>query len=60
MDASPGTIVKTFEVPEKLRKIQPFYVRRQPEYQPLFDEIWHHFDGRTGRKEPSDVEKNDR
>lgn len=61
MDASPGTIVKTFEVPEKLREIEPFYVRRQPEYQPLFDEIWHHFDGRdAGRKEPSDVEKNDR
>lgn len=60
MDSSPGTILKTFEVPEKLREIEPFYVRRHEEYQQLFDEIWKHFDNQEmNRKELVDVEKND-
>jgi|SRR5690625_829382 len=41
MEANPGTIAKTFEVPEQLRQERPFFVRRQPAYQQLFDEIWH-------------------
>lgn len=40
MDASPGTIKKTFIVPEILREIEPFYVRRHEQFQQLFDEIW--------------------
>lgn len=43
MDASPGTIAKTFEIPESIRDEIPFYVRRHPDYQPLFDEVWKHF-----------------
>lgn len=40
MSANPGAIKKTFIIPETLRKEVPFYVRRHPDYQPLFDEIW--------------------
>lgn len=40
MEASPGRIAKTFVVPEDIRNETPFYVRRHPLYQPLFDEIW--------------------
>lgn len=62
MEASPGKIAKTFEVPQELREIEPFYVRRHPLYQPLFDEIWQHLDNEsiTVRKEMDTYERNDR
>lgn len=41
METNPGTLAKTFTVPEKLRQQRPFLVRRQPGYQELFDQIWH-------------------
>jgi NitT/TauT family transport system ATP-binding protein len=44
MDANPGTISKTFEVPIELRNETPFYVRRHPKYQILFDKIWKELD----------------
>ncbi|MGM8365151.1 ABC transporter ATP-binding protein [Virgibacillus sp. W0181] len=40
MDANPGTISNTFEVPLELRNEKPFYVRRHPKYQVLFDKVW--------------------
>lgn len=40
MNANPGSIANIFEVPIELRNEQPFYVRRHPKYQPLFDRIW--------------------
>lgn len=40
MDANPGTIAKTFDVPIELRNETPFLVRRHPKYQILFDKIW--------------------
>ncbi|GAB3800540.1 ABC transporter ATP-binding protein [Virgibacillus kimchii] len=40
MDANPGTISKTFNVPIELRNETPFYVRRHPKFQILFDKIW--------------------
>ncbi|HLS10466.1 ABC transporter ATP-binding protein [Lentibacillus sp.] len=40
MDANPGTIAKTFEVPLELRNEKPLLVRRHPKYQILFDKIW--------------------
>ncbi len=40
MQASPGEIAKTFTVPEELRKETPFFVRRHPSYQALFDQVW--------------------
>lgn len=40
MAATPGRIIKTFVIPDEIRKEVPFYVRRHPLYQPLFDEIW--------------------
>lgn len=41
MDTNPGTIAKTFTVPKHLQKERPFFVRRKPGYQELFDNIWH-------------------
>lgn len=40
MDTSPGRILKIFDVPSELRDTEPFYVRRHPKYQPIFEEIW--------------------
>ncbi|MFD2208180.1 ABC transporter ATP-binding protein [Virgibacillus halophilus] len=40
MEAKPGRILKTFEVPLELRNEVPFLVRRHPKYQPLFDKVW--------------------
>lgn len=40
MNANPGSIANVFEVPIELRNEQPFYVRRHPKYQILFDRIW--------------------
>jgi len=62
MDASPGTIRKMFIVPEELREIEPFYVRRHEEYQPLFDEIWQELadDSTEIREEQKEDEKNNR
>lgn len=40
MAASPGRVTKTFDIPEEIRREVPFYVRRHPLYQDLFDEIW--------------------
>lgn len=40
MDANPGSIAKTFEVPLELRNELPFSARRHPKYQILFDKIW--------------------
>lgn len=43
MSPSPGKIKKVFHIPEELRKLEPFYVRRHEAYQPLFDTIWEEF-----------------
>ncbi|MUV39257.1 Lipoprotein-releasing system ATP-binding protein LolD [Lentibacillus sp. JNUCC-1] len=40
MDANPGRISKSFEVPIELRNEDPFLVRRHPKYQVLFDKVW--------------------
>ncbi|SET33067.1 NitT/TauT family transport system ATP-binding protein [Oceanobacillus limi] len=40
MDANPGTIAKTFEVPIEIRNEMPFTSRRHPKYQNLFDKVW--------------------
>src|SRR5690625_146935 len=45
MDANPGRIQKVFNVPEEIRDIEPFYVRRHPAYQDLFDYIWQYVSG---------------
>lgn len=42
MESAPGRIAKTFVVPKELRNEAPFFVRRHPKYQPIFDEIWNH------------------
>ena len=36
----PGTIIKSFTVPEEIRKLVPFEARNSPEFQPLFQTIW--------------------
>lgn len=50
MKANPGKIAKTFIVPQALRKEVPFYVRRHPAYQAVFDEIWEYLHGDQGLK----------
>lgn len=40
MDSSPGKVQKTFVIPDEIRKEVPFYVRRHPKYQRIFDQIW--------------------
>lgn len=36
----PGTILKSFNIPEKIRNLLPFDARNDPEFQPLFQTIW--------------------
>lgn len=50
MTNNPGRIAQTFIVPEALRNEVPFYVRRHPAYQALFDEIWGYLHGDEGMK----------
>ncbi|MFD2043222.1 ABC transporter ATP-binding protein [Ornithinibacillus salinisoli] len=40
MNANPGTIAKTFDVPIEVRDEMPFTSRRHPKYQNLFDKVW--------------------
>ncbi|GGJ99648.1 ABC transporter ATP-binding protein [Lentibacillus kapialis] len=40
MNANPGSIAGTFEIPLELRDEKPFLVRRHPKYQILFDKVW--------------------
>lgn len=56
MNASPGTIAKTFDIPKSIRDEIPFYVRRHSDYQPLFDTVWEHFN--NDKKENKRDEKN--
>lgn len=52
MRANPGAVANIFEVPIELRNETPFYVRRHPKYQPLFDKIWEALNqGETAEKE---------
>ncbi|RKQ29563.1 ABC transporter ATP-binding protein [Oceanobacillus halophilus] len=48
MNANPGSIAKTFEVPIELRQSLPLTVRKHPKYQVLFDKIWEELDKREG------------
>lgn len=36
----PGTIVKTFTMPDEIRQLPPFDARNAPLFQPLFQRIW--------------------
>ncbi|WP_077736169.1 ABC transporter ATP-binding protein [Bacillus sonorensis] len=36
----PGTVHKTFAIPESLRKLTPFEARQEPEFQAIFQAIW--------------------
>ncbi|MUK90775.1 ATP-binding cassette domain-containing protein [Ornithinibacillus sp. L9] len=40
MDANPGTIAKTFDVPIEIRNEMPFTARRHNKFQNLFDKVW--------------------
>ncbi|MBE0344371.1 spermidine/putrescine ABC transporter ATP-binding protein, partial [Paenibacillus sp. 28ISP30-2] len=37
---NPGHIRRTFEIPDSIREVQPFYAREQPGFNELFHEIW--------------------
>lgn len=36
----PGTILKSFTIPDEIRNLVPFDARNAPEYQPIFQTIW--------------------
>lgn len=59
MDANPGRIQKVFNVPEEIRDIEPFYVRRHPAYQDLFDYIWQYVSGDMTSERNNQNEGND-
>lgn len=59
MDANPGRIQKVFNVPEEIRDIEPFYVRRHPAYQDLFDYIWQYVSGDMTSERNNQHEGND-
>lgn len=40
MKTNPGSLKKVFDVPIELRNETPFFVRRHPKYQIIFDQIW--------------------
>ncbi|WP_096152871.1 MULTISPECIES: ABC transporter ATP-binding protein [Bacillus] len=40
LKANPGSVAKTFFVPEDLRKLTPFKARQHPQYAELFQKIW--------------------
>ena len=40
----PGTIVKSFIIPEEIRELAPFEARNAPAFQVLFQEIWKELD----------------
>ena len=42
--ARPGTIVKSFIIPQEIRELTPFDARNAPAFQPLFQEIWKELD----------------
>lgn len=42
--ARPGTIVKSFIIPQEIRELTPFDARNTPAFQPLFQEIWKELD----------------
>lgn len=40
MSSNPGSISQIIEVPIELRNEKPFFVRRHPKYQIIFDKVW--------------------
>ncbi|MGN7479406.1 ABC transporter ATP-binding protein [Solibacillus silvestris] len=42
--ARPGTIVKSFIIPQEIRELTPFEARNAPAFQVLFQEIWEELD----------------
>lgn len=36
----PGTILKSFTIPDEIRNLVPFDARNAPEFQPIFQTIW--------------------
>ncbi|MGW8958011.1 ABC transporter ATP-binding protein [Paenibacillus sp. NPDC055715] len=47
---NPGHIRRTFEIPDSIREVQPFYAREQPGFNELFHEIWGELEA-SGAKE---------
>lgn len=50
----PGTITKTFIVPEEIRNLIPFEARNDPLFQPLFKTIWKELDN-NGHRSPTET-----
>src|SRR5699024_7872099 len=59
MVANSARIEKVFNVHEEIRDIEPFYVRRHPAYQDLFDYIWQYVSGDMTSERNNQHEGND-
>lgn len=55
MNANPGSIAKTYEVPIELRNEVPFLVRRHPKYQLIFDKIWDALESKESQQKVVDI-----
>ncbi|UHA73056.1 ABC transporter ATP-binding protein [Paenibacillus sp. 481] len=40
LNRDPGSVRRSFEVPQAIREVQPFYAREQPGFNDLFHELW--------------------
>lgn len=50
LNRNPGRIHRTFEVPEHIRRTQPFYARKEPGFNELFHEIWSEMESIGGKE----------
>ncbi|MNZ64580.1 Aliphatic sulfonates import ATP-binding protein SsuB [compost metagenome] len=49
--AKPGRIRSTYDIPDNIRKSQPFYAREEQGFNELFHEIWKDLETIDGRGE---------
>lgn len=49
--AKPGRIRRTYQVPDNIRKAQPFYAREEAGFNDLFHEIWRDLESLEGKGE---------
>ncbi|MDX8291787.1 ABC transporter ATP-binding protein [Metabacillus indicus] len=44
LSSKPGRVAKTFNIPEELKKLEPFQARQHPSFNDLFQHIWKELD----------------
>lgn len=51
LEARPGRIRSTYQIPEHIRRAQPFYAREEAGFNELFHEIWRDLEAQEERRE---------